>query len=156
MQKVCIESPYRPSSSEVTSYAGTYTRYELARQNLVYARLALRDSLRRGEAPIASHLLYTQVWGEDTESRNAGIRAGIEWAHRADRVVLYEHLGESEGMRLAKANAKLINVACEYRRLFAAADARAARAELARDLSPAFPCLEELRWAEVAAIAGKL
>ncbi len=28
--------------------------------NVAYARMAMHDSLLRGEAPIASHLLYTQ------------------------------------------------------------------------------------------------
>ena len=28
-------------------------------ENVAYARAAVRDSLLRGEAPIASHLLYT-------------------------------------------------------------------------------------------------
>ena len=29
-------------------------------ENVAYARAAVRDSLLRGESPIASHLLYTQ------------------------------------------------------------------------------------------------
>lgn len=44
MKRVILESPY----------AGDVER------NLTYARECVRDSLSRGEAPIASHLLYTQ------------------------------------------------------------------------------------------------
>lgn len=44
MKLVIIESPF----------AGN------VRENILYARMAVRDSLLRGEAPIASHLLYTQ------------------------------------------------------------------------------------------------
>ena len=44
MVRVILESPY----------AGDIER------NVKYARMAVRDSLSRGEAPIASHLLYTQ------------------------------------------------------------------------------------------------
>ena len=44
MIRVILESPY----------AGDIER------NVAYARMAVRDSLAKGEAPIASHLLYTQ------------------------------------------------------------------------------------------------
>ena len=45
---VILESPY---------FADTEDGVE---QNVKYARQCLRDSLLRGEAPLASHLLYTQ------------------------------------------------------------------------------------------------
>jgi hypothetical protein len=45
MKLVILESPF----------AGDVER------NTLYARHALKDSLMRGEAPIASHLLYPQV-----------------------------------------------------------------------------------------------
>ena len=44
MRRVIVESPY----------AGN------VEGNIEYARACVRDSLARGEAPIASHLLYTQ------------------------------------------------------------------------------------------------
>ena len=44
MRRVILESPYAGSVEE----------------NVAYARAAVRDSLLRGESPIASHLLYTQ------------------------------------------------------------------------------------------------
>lgn len=50
--------------------------------NVTYARRALRDCLERGEAPIASHLLYTQPGVlDDTvpEQRALGIAAGLAW-----------------------------------------------------------------------------
>lgn len=31
------------------------------KENIHYARMSLRDSLLRGEAPIASHLFYTHI-----------------------------------------------------------------------------------------------
>jgi hypothetical protein len=45
MKLVVVESPY----------AGDVTR------NLEYARAAMADCLARGEAPFASHALYTQI-----------------------------------------------------------------------------------------------
>lgn len=64
MRRVIIESPY----------AGDV---EL---NAQYARECLRDSLTRGEAPIASHLLYTQPGVLDDavpRERALGIEAGL-------------------------------------------------------------------------------
>jgi hypothetical protein len=48
---VCIESPFRPSAPRGTLEFDS----ELA-LNIAYARALMLDSLRRGEAPFASHL----------------------------------------------------------------------------------------------------
>lgn len=72
-------------------------------RNLAYARRCLLDSLRRGEAPIASHLLYTQegVLDDDRpDERHLGIEAGLAWGAVADATVVYTDLGISAGMRL--------------------------------------------------------
>lgn len=64
-------------------------------RNLTYAREALRDSLLRGEAPIASHLLYTQKGVLDDrirEERGLGIAAGLAWGV-AEMTVVYADLG---------------------------------------------------------------
>jgi hypothetical protein len=48
--------------------------------NMRYARAAMRDSLMRGEAPFASHLLYTQegvLLDSVPEERTLGIEAGF-------------------------------------------------------------------------------
>lgn len=84
-QLVVIESPY----------AGDVI------QNVRYARLAMADALRRGEAPLASHLLYTQPEVLDDAvpaERQRGIDAGVAWAAHADLVVFYVDLGWSSGM----------------------------------------------------------
>jgi hypothetical protein len=88
MRRVIIESPY----------AGEVER------NVAYARLALLDCMRRGEAPIASHLLITQVYDDliDKE-RKAGISAGLAWYHASDVTgVIYTDLGYSGGMNKAR------------------------------------------------------
>lgn len=85
MRLVVIESPY----------AGDVER------NLKYARRAMVDSLRRGEAPIASHLLYTQDGILDDlvpEERTLGIEAGLLWAKYAELTAVYADLGVSPGM----------------------------------------------------------
>ena len=88
MRLVILESPY----------AGNVER------NLDYARAALADCLRRGEAPVASHLLYTQPGVLDDnvpDERSLGIEAGLSWARVADAAAFYVDLGWSAGMQAA-------------------------------------------------------
>ncbi|PLS19372.1 hypothetical protein CVD28_02860 [Bacillus sp. M6-12] len=69
--------------------------------NIYYARMAVRDSLLRGEAPIASHLLYTQdgILNDDIpEERQHGIEAGLAWGKVAEKTVVYIDKGISRGM----------------------------------------------------------
>ena len=76
MIKVILESPF----------AGDIER------NIQYARMAVRDSLSRGEAPIASHLLYTQegiLKDEIPEERQWGIDAGLAWKSVADKHISF-------------------------------------------------------------------
>lgn len=71
--------------------------------NVAYARAAMRDCLLRGEAPAASHLLYTQegvLDDLDPAERSLGIEAGLAWGRVADATVVYEDLGVSRGMAL--------------------------------------------------------
>jgi len=85
MELVIIESPY----------AGDIEKNE------AYARAAMKDCLLRGEAPYASHLLYTQpgvLDDLDTEQRILGIEAGLCWGKMATKTVVYGDLGLSQGM----------------------------------------------------------
>jgi hypothetical protein len=66
-----------------------------------YARAALRDCLLRGEAPYASHLLYTQpgvLADTDKTERKLGMEAGFAWGAAASAAVIYTDLGVSSGM----------------------------------------------------------
>lgn len=85
MKRVIIESPF---AGDVET-------------NINYGRLCLRDSLLRGEAPLASHLLYTQegvLNDQLDDERTLGIEAGLLWGKYADTTVVYEDLGISSGM----------------------------------------------------------
>lgn len=104
MKLVVLESPY----------AGDVER------NVAYARAAMRDCLSRGEAPIASHLLYTQegVLDDDIPGERArGIAAGLEWARVAEAVVFYVDRGWSRGMLAAKERHADEGLPIEYRSL---------------------------------------
>lgn len=85
-EPVVVESPY----------AGDVER------NVAYARACMADCLRRGEAPYASHLLYTQpgvLRDEVPAERVAGIAAGFAWRRVARKTVVYTDLGISAGMQ---------------------------------------------------------
>jgi hypothetical protein len=92
--------------------------------NTEYARRCVRDSLSRGEAPIASHLLYTQPGIlDDTvpSERQWGIDAGLAW-HAADVVTaVYTDRGISKGMRYGIEAAIRAGHPIEYRTLHGAA-----------------------------------
>lgn len=85
MIRVLIESPY---AGDVEA-------------NVAYARQCLLDSLKRGEAPYASHLMYTQVLDDgDQLQRALGIEAGLDWGSAAQLTAVYTDRGISDGMRL--------------------------------------------------------
>lgn len=88
--------------------------------NTDYARRCVRDSLSRGEAPIASHLLYTQpnILNDDiTIERQWGIDAGLAWIKVADATVVYTDHGISSGMKYGIRAAEEAGIAIEYRKL---------------------------------------
>lgn len=110
--RTIIESPFMPTTEEIAKSVFSYE--ELVRQNIVYARLLLADSLEAGESPFASHLLYTQVWSE--VRRDHGIRAALEWFDATEQVVFGTDLGFSSGMGRAYTKAKDIGlITCERR-----------------------------------------
>jgi hypothetical protein len=104
MRLVIIESPY----------AGDIEA------NVKYARECVRDSLSRGEAPIASHLLYTQegiLRDEVPEERQWGIDAGLAWRKVAEASVVYTDLGITKGMEYGIKAAEKSGIVVEYRRI---------------------------------------
>lgn len=67
-----------------------------------YLDACLLDSLRRGEAPFASHGLYTRPGVLDDlkpEERALGIEAGSVWRYSAAVTAVYTDLGQTGGMR---------------------------------------------------------
>lgn len=70
MRRIVIESPYAAPTPEGIA------------RNLRYLRACMRDSLLRGEAPFASHAIYTQpgmLRDEIQAERDWGIEAGFAW-----------------------------------------------------------------------------
>ena len=104
MTRVILESPF----------AGDIER------NIEYARMCVRHSLSLDEAPIASHLLYTQDGILDDnieEERMWGIHAGLAWKEVADKQVFYIDYGMSRGMEYGLEYAKEHNIPYEMRKI---------------------------------------
>lgn len=104
MKRVIIESPFA-GDTKIT---------------LRYLRAAMKDCLARGEAPFASHGLYTQpgvLDDKNPEQRKKGIEAGFAWHSVAQAVVVYTDLGISAGMKQGIAHALKIGMPIEYRRI---------------------------------------
>ena len=108
MRLVILESPYAgKTEDEVT-------------RNVAYARRALRDSLLRGEAPIASHLLYTQpgvLRDKVPEERALGIGAGLAWSKVAHAAVVYGDIGITPGMQEGINRHQAEGTPIEYRQI---------------------------------------
>ncbi|MCB4919724.1 hypothetical protein LAV78_14475 [Brucella intermedia] len=92
--------------------------------NEAYARACLLDSLNRGEAPIASHLLYTQVLDDESPiGRHDGVEAGLAWYRVAEKCVVYGDRGISRGMIDGIERAQRFGVLVEFRNIEASAAA---------------------------------
>jgi len=89
-------------------------------ENIRYARACIRDCILRGDAPIASHLLFTQpgiLRDGNQGERSLGMRAGFAWTAQAEAVVVYTERGVSPGMQSGIARAQKLGVPVEYRTL---------------------------------------
>lgn len=107
MKLVIIESPY----------AGTLL--DIAR-NMTYVRACMRDCLLRGEAPYASHALYTQPGVLDDDcppQRKLGIEAGFAWRSGGTLTAFYTDRGWSRGMLEALTDCVTRGFEYEYRSL---------------------------------------
>jgi len=86
--------------------------------NIKYARKCVKDSLLRGESPIASHLLYTQEGILDDENpleRKMGIDAGLAWREVSHGSVVYADRGITSGMEYGIKRAEERGVSVEIR-----------------------------------------
>lgn len=108
MKLVIIESPYAAETVQGR------------KDNITYLRRCLRDSLMRGEAPFASHAIYTQYGVLDDalpEERSRGIAAGLEWGAKAEATIVYVDRGVSSGMNQGVARALVEGRPVEFRSL---------------------------------------
>ncbi len=87
-------------------------------RNIRYLKAAMRDCIERGEAPFASHMLYTQFLDDDIpDQRETGIECGLAWGRHAKKTVVYDDLGISRGMQFGIDRANAEDRHIEYRTL---------------------------------------
>ncbi len=88
-------------------------------RNIAYALSCMRNSLGKGEAPFASHLLYTQMLDDTVpQERHHGIMAGLRIGEGAEITVVYDDLGVSRGMQMGIDHANELQRPVEYRQLY--------------------------------------
>lgn len=87
-KRVLIESPFAgetPADEE---------------RNKRYLEACIRDCCLRGEAPFASHKMYTVALDDtDPEERELGIKAGFVYRETTELSAVYVDLGVSKGMQ---------------------------------------------------------
>lgn len=82
-RRVIVESPFKGDRA----------------RNVAYLKAAMKDCIDRGEAPFASHMLYTLFLDDDVpEERRAGMEAGFAWGEVGELRVAYTDFGISDGM----------------------------------------------------------
>jgi hypothetical protein len=89
MRRVIVESPYAGKSPAAIDL------------NVLYVRAALNHCLHNGDAPFASHGLYTLPGVLDDqipEERALGMKAGFAFIETTAATIVYEDLGVSGGM----------------------------------------------------------
>lgn len=93
MRRVVIESPFGRRVD------GTPCTPEEIERNTRYVRRCVADSLRRGEAPYASHAIYPLVLDDATPAeRRQGMEAGFAWGAAAELCAVYQDHGFTERM----------------------------------------------------------
>lgn len=106
MRLVLLETPYNAPTDEGIQ------------ENIRYARECMLDCIFRGEAPFASHLLYTQILDDRLPSaRRQGIECGLAWGSKADATVVYLDHGISSGMQQGIDRAHDLGRPIEYRHI---------------------------------------
>ena len=102
MIRTIIESPYRGD----------------VERNKAYLDRCLLDSLKRGEAPIASHKIWPGILDdENPEQRELGIEAGLAWVLVADLMAVYTDFGINDSMENAMSRARLHKIPIELREI---------------------------------------
>lgn len=91
--------------------------------NVAYAEACMIHSIMLGEAPFASHLLYTQMLDDANPlDRAAGLTCAKAWREKAERVVVYIDRGISPGMQAGIDHASAICKPVEFREIYIAAE----------------------------------
>lgn len=114
MRRVVVESPFG------TNLDGSRADAETIRWNVKYVRRCMADCFERGEAPFASHAIYTLEGVLDDavpEERKKGMEAGFAWQAQSEGAVVYTDLGVTLGMGEGIKRAMIARLPVEFRSL---------------------------------------
>lgn len=102
MRLVLVESPFAGRGDDI-GWSGMD-----ADMNKQYALDLCAYLVRRGDAPYASHLFFTQFLDDKLpDQRKLGIEAGLAWGSRAELTVVGVDRGLSTGMRYGIERARM-------------------------------------------------
>ena len=117
MIRTVLESPFGRNVD------GSQCSPEQYARNIRYLNRALLDSIRRGEAPYASHRFYPGLLDDTNPDHRAhGMKMGLLWSEAADLVVVYTDHGITEGMQSALVQHAERGLNIEYRSIGAEPD----------------------------------
>lgn len=120
-RRVMLESPFNGPCGRHAYHDRQCRRCRSVRIGCtLYLDRAMRDSIRRGEAPFASHALYPAFLDEDVpEERRLGMQLGHAYLGAVDAVVVYADGpgGITHGMLERIKMAEAMGLAVETRRL---------------------------------------
>lgn len=81
-----------------------------------YGDRCIKDSVQRGESPVASHLFYYDVLNvKNPIERDIGLLSQLTWIPKCDIVVVYVDFGITPAMRVAINVAQLKSKKLEFR-----------------------------------------
>lgn len=82
-----------------------------------YANRAVKDSLNRNEAPLASQLFFFSFYNNNVVQieRDEGLMSQLTWVYKCDRVAVYSDFGITQAMSLVLDVARLKNKPVEFR-----------------------------------------
>jgi hypothetical protein len=111
VKRVVIESPFGRNVDGSKCTAAQYAR------NIRYLNRALAHSIAMGdEAPYASHRFYPGLLDDtNAEQRALGMKMGLVWSEVAEKVVVYQDHGVTQGMSDALAQHRARGIPVVFR-----------------------------------------
>lgn len=104
MTPIVIESPFASNT------------WHTEEDHRIYLQDCIRDCIRRGETPYASHQMLTAALNDaDEEERRIGMEAGFDMAEQIGRIAVYMDHGVSHGMAQGISRHRARGLQIEYR-----------------------------------------
>ena len=106
---------YAPRRSVVLISPFAAEDFSIAAAVQRYGERCVRDSLGRGESPLASHLFYSTLNVRNPIERDIGLLSQLSWIPKSDMVAVYVDFGLTKAMEVAINTAQIKSKKIEYR-----------------------------------------